>query len=84
MAVLKKHLTPIHPTNPRKGHIAVHQGKGATEQTMANRHAMNTLTAGNPADRTFNNYAKMTPMMNGMSPDPAMNASVGGDSSDGM
>lgn len=48
-----------------------HTGKGATEQTLPNRHALNTLTDGDPAARSLNDYAKATPGPD--SPSPSMN-----------
>lgn len=60
MAPLKKHLTPLR----NRGQIDKHVGKGATQQTLPSRHAMQTLTQGDPADRTMNNYAKATPLAN--------------------
>jgi hypothetical protein len=38
-----------------------HAGKGATEQVLPNRHALNTLTAGAPGSRSMSDYAKATP-----------------------
>lgn len=38
-----------------------HTGKGAQEQILPHRHAMNTLTKGDPGQRTMNQYAKATP-----------------------
>lgn len=60
MAPLKKHLTAL----TKGGTINKFQGKGATEQTLPSRSSLNTLTQGDPADRTMNNYAKATPMGN--------------------
>ena len=56
--VFKKNLTPLR----KRGQIDVHQGKGAVEQTLPSRSAMSTLTQGDPAQRTMQNYAKATPM----------------------
>jgi len=53
----KKHLTPL----TKQGHIDVHQGKGATQELLPSRHALNTLTGGDPAARRMNEYAKATP-----------------------
>ena len=50
--------------------VVRHTGKGATEQALPNRRALNTLTKGDPAQRTINNYAKETPGL-GM-PSPTM------------
>ena len=38
-----------------------HTGKGASEQVLPNRHALNTLTAGAPGSRSISDYAKATP-----------------------
>lgn len=38
-----------------------HAGKGGGQQMLPNRHAMNTLTKGDPMQRTMNNYAQETP-----------------------
>lgn len=56
--VLKKHLTPI----GKRGALVNHAGKGASEQVLPNRHALSTLTSGDPGQRTMQNYAKETPM----------------------
>lgn len=56
----KKDMTALH----KKGQLMNHQGKGAVEQTLPNRHAMQTLTNGDPGQRTMQNYAKATPMAN--------------------
>jgi hypothetical protein len=58
--VFKKSLTPL----TKGGQINVHKGKGAVEQTLPSRGALNTLTAGDPAQRTMQNYSKATPMAN--------------------
>lgn len=58
--MFKKHMTPI----GQKGQLVKHQGKGAVEQTLPSPSAVQTLTAGDPADRTMQNYAKLTPMAN--------------------
>jgi hypothetical protein len=58
--VFKKHLTPL----TKGGKIDNHAGKGAVEQTLPSRNALNTLTRGNPMSRTMNDYAKATPMAN--------------------
>lgn len=60
MALFKKHLTPLR----KRGQIDKHEGKGASEQVLPNRHALQTLTNGDPAQRTMNNYAKATPLAN--------------------
>ena len=65
--VFKKNLTPLR----KRGQIDVHNGKGAVEQTLPSRSALSTLTAGDPGQRTMNNYSKNTPLMspNAQTPD---------------
>ncbi len=58
--MFKKNMTPI----GRKGKLVSNVGKGATEQVLPSRSAMSTLTDGDPAARTMQNYAKATPMAN--------------------
>ena len=58
--VFKKHLTPL----SKRGQIDKFAGKGATEQTLPSRSALNTLTRGDPMRRTMNDYAKATPLAN--------------------
>ena len=41
--------------------IVRHEGKGATQELLPSRHALNTLTGGSPSDRSMNEYAKATP-----------------------
>ena len=36
--------------------------KGVATEVLPNRHAMNTLTGGDPLQRTMNNYAKASPV----------------------
>lgn len=60
MAPHKKDLTPLR----KGGKIDRHTGKGATETVLPSRHALNTLTQGDPARRTMQDYAKATPMGN--------------------
>jgi len=55
--VFKKDLTPL----SRRGIVKNHRGKGAMEQMLPSRHALNTLTSGDPADRSQQMYAKATP-----------------------
>ena len=64
--VRKKHLTPL----TKGGQITTHVGKGASEQVLPSRSALSTLTQGDPGQRTFQNYAKATPMGNPLAPDP--------------
>lgn len=58
MALRKKHLTSI----GRHGRIHMQRGKGATEEHLPSRSAMDTLTSPLTGGRTMNNYAKSTPM----------------------
>lgn len=46
-----------------------HTGKGASEQKLPSRSALNSLTAGDPAARSMNDYAKATPGAADMAPD---------------
>lgn len=46
-----------------------HAGKGAREQMLPSRHALNTLTSGDTAARSMNDYAKATPGPETPSPD---------------
>lgn len=55
-----KGLTPLR----KGGAITKHIGKGASEQVLPHRGALNSLTSGSPMDRTINNYAKANPMNN--------------------
>ena len=38
-----------------------HTGKCAQSEMLPSRHALGTLTAGDPMQRTINNYGKATP-----------------------
>ena len=53
----KKDLTPL----TKKGSVTVHKGKGATEERLPSRSAVNTLTGPDSSERSMNNYAKKTP-----------------------
>lgn len=57
--VFKKDLTPI-----GKGGITKHAGKGSSQELLPNRSAVSTLTKGDPAARTMQDYAKADPMAN--------------------
>ena len=61
----KKYLTPLR----RGGQIDVRSGKGSSSQVLPNRSALNTLTQGDPAQRTIQQYAKATPLTAGPLPD---------------
>ena len=69
----KSSMTPF----SKGGSVTSHVGKGATEQPLEGG-AMSTLTPGDPASRSMNNYAKATPMAN-----PAPSTGGGGYGSDG-
>jgi hypothetical protein len=59
--VFKQDLTP--PTvRGKKGNVVKHTGKGAVEQTLPGRNALNTLTQGSPAQRSMSNYSKVDPL----------------------
>lgn len=55
--ILKTRLTPL----TKRGKVATHRGKGATEEVLPDRHALSTLTKTDPLQRTMNNYAKASP-----------------------
>lgn len=40
---------------------AHHVGKGSVEEDLPHRHALASITKGDPLQRTFQNYAKITP-----------------------
>ena len=42
-----------------------HVGKCAQQEILPHRHALNSLTGGDPLTRTMNNYAKATPTGSG-------------------
>ncbi len=63
--MLKKHMVPLR----KGGQLVKNRGKGAVEQSLPSRGAMNTLTQGDPGQRTFNNYAKATPGPEASTPD---------------
>lgn len=58
--VFAKDLTALH-TRGKKGSVKAHKGKGAAEQVLPSRHAVQTLTQGDPMQRTMQDYAKATP-----------------------
>lgn len=41
--------------------VTHHANKGSQQQFLPSRHVLNTLTKGDPSQRTVNNYAKATP-----------------------
>lgn len=41
--------------------VVKNAGKGGGSQTLPSRHALNTLTGGDPLRRTINQYSKATP-----------------------
>lgn len=57
---MPKHLTPLH----KNGSVEKHVGKGAREQVLPHRGALNTLTSGSTMGRTMNDYAKASPLNN--------------------
>lgn len=67
--MFKKHMSPL----GKGGQLVKHAGKGATEQTLPSRHALNDLTAGDPMRRTMNDYAKATPLASPTSDTPDIN-----------
>lgn len=56
----KSDITPL--SVHHKGQVHKHAGKGASEQTLPSRSALSTLTAGDPAARNMNDYAKASPI----------------------
>jgi hypothetical protein len=55
--MFKKHMTPL----GKGGQMVKNAGKGASEQQLPSRSAMQTLTSGDPAARTMQDYTKATP-----------------------
>lgn len=47
--------------NPGTGRLTINQGKGGSQQLLPHRSALNQLTKGNPQQRSFQNFAKLTP-----------------------
>jgi hypothetical protein len=47
-------------------------GKGSKQELLPNRHAMNTITRGEPWQRSINNYAKVTPSGEGAEGAPSV------------
>lgn len=64
--MFKKHMTPL----GKAGKLVKHAGKGSNEQQLPSRGAMQTLTSGDPAQRTMQDYAKMTPAIGAPSTAP--------------
>ena len=62
----KKDLTPL----TKKGSITVHKGKGATQERLPSRSAVNTLSGPDSGERSMNNYAKETPSITEASDTP--------------
>ena len=75
--MLKKHMTPL----GKGGQLVKHAGKGASEQMLPSRSAMQTLTSGDPATRTMQDYSKVTPTIG--APGPGSGPAPGGDGSYG-
>lgn len=42
--------------------VVTNRGKGSRSQMLPSRHALNTLTQGDPSQRSLQNYAKLTPI----------------------
>jgi hypothetical protein len=63
-SVQKQHLTPLR----KRGQVDVRKGKGSVEETLPSRHALSTLTQGDPGARSMNDYAKASPMPQPMPP----------------
>lgn len=53
--------TQFKPLKYGMGQLKRHTGKGASEQRLPSRNALNSLTKGDPAKRSMNDYAKATP-----------------------
>jgi hypothetical protein len=54
----------------KQKHQEVHNpGKGSTEEDLPHRFALNSITKGDPLQRTMNNYAKVTPGLDQGTPD---------------
>lgn len=47
--------------NPGTGRLVRSHNKGSREQLLPGRHAMETLTKGDPWQRSMGNYAKLVP-----------------------
>jgi hypothetical protein len=73
--VFRKKLVPP-STRGARGSIDKHVGKGASEEMLPSRGAMQSLTSGSPLDRTMNDYAKKTPV-----PSPVSSAAMDADDS---
>ncbi len=41
--------------------VTHHTGKGANQELLPNRHALNQISKGDIAQRSINNYSKATP-----------------------
>jgi hypothetical protein len=42
--------------------LVANKGKGSKSQMLPSRHALTTLTKGDPSQRSIQNYAKLTPI----------------------
>lgn len=42
--------------------VVANKGKGSRSQMLPSRHALNTLTRGDPSQRSVQNYGKLTPV----------------------
>ena len=63
--MLKKHMTPL----TKNGDMHKHAGKGSEMTGMPNRQAIKGLSA---PGASMNDYAKATPMPNGVNNSPAL------------
>lgn len=63
--MLKKHMFPL----SKGGTVTKHAGKGSQSQVLPSRSAVQSLTSGDPGQRTMQNYAKMTPNIGAPDPD---------------
>jgi hypothetical protein len=55
---------------PNKGaKMTMNKGKGGGSEMLPSRHALASLTKGDPMQRTMSNYAKDTPGVGSESPD---------------
>ena len=70
----KKDLTPL----TKKGSVTVHKGKGATQELLPSRSAVDTLTRPDSGARNFNDYAKATPNLSEAASSPGLNGDDSG------
>ena len=53
---------PQTPNYKKLSHVGELPAKQIAHEILPNRHAMSTITGGDPIHRSMNNYSKMTPM----------------------